>query len=563
MNGLFEILTNKFWMINPDFIHLSREVIEKNLNGHIALGYNRKTLNVFMSLNGDVTEGFVRAGDGKHMDSYETPEEPYINVMYVDGPITRNGGGCSYGSVDFRNIMKRESANGLCRGHVFVIDTPGGSAFAINDFKQGIAAAREKGQPVIAFVDGMCCSAGMYLASQCDERYYNHPKDQVGCIGVMAAFYTEKDGERNEYTGETYHELYDPESFEKNKEYRDIANEGDTSMLVDELARLGVEFREDVKAACPRATDTHLHGKVFDAEEVKGVLFNGQREFGDVVKRVSTLYRAAHKETENNQNKKTMDAKFKTLAALCGVESLEITEEGTYLNAPLLNSLNAAIGTMKAQSEECAKKNAEVNALTDQLNAVSEELKAKEQEVVAAAANLEKVNAEWGKALEEKQAEVDAAKVEVETAQAALATAQTDLAKAEGEKLDALAKVEEAEAQTAKADEAQETFDAFKADCEAQLKAVKAVHEEVITAKDKVIATLTANQKNAEEQTMLDTIAKAGGKEWFDCVCALTSHKHFANGRFEDTKSGKEVGESKTQYLLRKKREEYEAKRNK
>ena len=42
-------------------------------------------------------------------------------------------------------------------------------------------------------------------------------------FGVMAAFYTQKDGSKNEYTNETYHELYDPESFEKNKWVRDVA----------------------------------------------------------------------------------------------------------------------------------------------------------------------------------------------------------------------------------------------------------------------------------------------------------------------------------------------------
>lgn len=553
MNGLYEILTNKFWMINPDFIHFGREVIEKNLNGHIALTNSQKTLNVFMSLNGDVTEGYVRAGDGKHMDSYEAPEEPYINVMYVDGPITRNGGACSYGSVDFRNIMRRESCNDLCRGHVFVIDTPGGSAFAINDFKQGIAAARSKGQPVIAFVDGMCCSAGMYLASQCDERYYNHPKDQVGCIGVMAAFYTEKDGERNVYTNETYHEVYDPDSFDKNKSTRDIANDDDSTLLTEELARLGVEFRADVKAACPRANDTHLHGKVFDAEAVKGILFNGQRELGDVVKRISTLYHAAHKETDNNQSKKIMDAKFKTLAALCGVESLEITEEGTYINTPLLNSLTAAIDQLKAQNEQ---KNAEVEAL-------SEGLKAKEQEIADALANTEKTSAEWGKILSEKQEEIATLQADLENVKADIATAQEDLAKAEGEKLDALSKIEEAEAQTAKADQAQEDFNVFKAECEAQVKAAKEEGEKALAAKEEEIAALKATQKTADEQTMLDTIAKAGGVEWFNCVCALTSDKHFANGRFEDNTKEQTAGESKTQQLLRKKREEFEAKRKK
>ena len=67
----------------------------------------------------------------------------------------------------------------------------------------------------------------------------------------MASFYSQADGSKNQFTDETYHELYDPESFDKNREFRDIANDGDSEKLVKELAELGVEFRADIKKACP------------------------------------------------------------------------------------------------------------------------------------------------------------------------------------------------------------------------------------------------------------------------------------------------------------------------
>ena len=39
-----------------------------------------------------------------------------------------------------------------------------------------------------------------------------------------------------------------------------------------------VEFRTDVKKACPNATDKHLKGKIFSAEDVKGILMDDQKE---------------------------------------------------------------------------------------------------------------------------------------------------------------------------------------------------------------------------------------------------------------------------------------------
>ncbi|MFW5519245.1 MAG: hypothetical protein ACOCPA_10445, partial [Segatella copri] len=301
MKGLYEILTEKKWMISPDFVHGIRKALEQNLNAHTLYERPAPTCG-FVTVNaadGSIyyPEEYQISEDGKQVrgqwaldsNNEDAQNFPFVSVLTVDGPITRNGGGCSYGSIDHRNMMIKAANHPLCRGHIFIINTPGGSAWAKNDYEQAINYARKLGQPVIAFIDGMCASAGMYLASLCDERYYMHPKDEIGCIGVMAAFYTEADGSTNKFTNETYHELYDPESFDKNREFRDIANDGDSEKLVKELAELGVEFRADIKKACPAVKDEHLHGKVFDAEEVKGILMDDQSDFFSCVKRCFAL----------------------------------------------------------------------------------------------------------------------------------------------------------------------------------------------------------------------------------------------------------------------------------
>ena len=244
MNGLLEILTNKQWMIRPEFVHSMMPVIQNNLNNHIELTEERERemgCRIVFTREGVETrikEERYSAKDGRYISSWnDNKDDPFINVMFVDGPITRNGGACSYGSVEHRDMMMTAADNANCVGHIFHINTPGGSAWAKNDYQQAIDYARSKKQPVVAFVDGMCCSAGMYLAALCDARYYMHQKDEIGCIGVMAAFYTEKDGSTCTYTNETYHEIYDPESFDKNKEFRDIANDGNDELLIAELTR--------------------------------------------------------------------------------------------------------------------------------------------------------------------------------------------------------------------------------------------------------------------------------------------------------------------------------------
>ena len=487
MKGLYEILTEKKWMILPDFVHGIRKALEQNLNAHTLYERPAPTCG-FVTVNaadGSIyyPEEYQISEDGKQvrgqwaLDSNNDDAQnfPFVSVLTVDGPITRNGGGCSYGSIDHRNMMIKAANHPLCRGHIFIINTPGGSAWAKNDYEQAINYARKLGQPVIAFIDGMCASAGMYLASLCDERYYMHPKDEIGCIGVMASFYTQADGSKNQFTDETYHELYDPESFDKNREFRDIANDGDSEKLVKELAELGVEFRADIKKACPAVKDEHLHGKVFDAEEVKGILMDDQSDFFSCVKRCFALYNGTaepinreipaeepkpednppesqhstfntqHSSSQhslsqhstfntqhlsNNQNQINM-ANYPKINAACGMQDgqqIEVKEEGAFMNAPLLDTLEAhlasqeqAVADAKQKATTAEQSLADLQAKHD---ALAETIAQKDEEIKKLKEAKAKADEDI-KALNDAKAKVDE---ELKTAQASLATAQQTIA---------------------------------------------------------------------------------------------------------------------------------------
>ena len=484
MKGLYEILTEKKWMISPDFVHGIRKALEQNLNAHTLYERPAPTCGfvTVKAADGSIfyPEEYQISEDGKQvrgqwaLEDEEAQNFPFVSVLTVDGPITRNGGGCSYGSIDHRNMMIRAANHPLCRGHIFIINTPGGSAWAKNDYEQAINYARSLGQPVIAFIDGTCFSAGIYLASFCDERYYMHPKDGIGCIGVMASFYTQADGSKNQFTDETYHELYDPESFDKNREFRDIANDGDGEKLVKALAELGVEFRADIKKACPNAKDEHLHGKVFNAEDVKGILMDDQSDFLSCVKRCFDLYNgvahpisressdedetknslnepsdhpahdpqlepdkasSAKQETSNHKNKIDM-ANYPLINAACGMKEgeIEVKEEGAFMNAPLLDSLEASLKANKQQVADAEQKAtiaeqklADLQAKFDELNA---NLEASKTAQADAEKTLENLKAEHATAIAKKDEEIKNLTTGKEKAEADLKTAQDSLATA-------------------------------------------------------------------------------------------------------------------------------------
>lgn len=515
MKGLFEILTEKKWMVSPDFVHGIRKSLEHNLNTHAAFSKPEKNCGYVTANDAEgntyYPEEYQISEDGKQVrgnwclglpaDDEDAQTFPFVSVLTVDGPITRNGGYCSYGSIDHRDMMMRAADHPLCRGHVFIINTPGGSAWAKNDYALAIDYAHSKGQKVIALVDGLCASAGMYLASLCDERYYMNPKDQVGCIGVMAAFYTLADGTVDQFTDETYHELYDPKSFDKNKAYRDLANKDDDKELIKELSDLGVEFRADVKKACPNATDEHLHGKVFNAEDVKGILMDGQSSFMGVVQHAFELYdgRAElinreqtvepQNEPENepepekpeatNTNTNINMEKYPLICKACGLQAGEIavTEEGAYMNASLLDSLEAHMKEAEQKVTDAEQK----------------------------ATTAENALADLQGKFDELSANVNAANEAKEVAETALAQANeahsTELSDLNAQHTEALAKKDDELKALAEAKDkeiAQLTAD--KTDAEANLQ----------TAKD---ALATAEQTIADKQAQIAALTNEAGEE--------------------------------------------------
>lgn len=512
MKGLYEIITERKWMVSPDFVHGLRKSLELNLNTHAVFSKPEKTCGFVTAEDREgnlyYPEEYQISEDGKQSkgnwaltlsDDDECAQNfPFVSVLVIDGPITRNGGACSYGSIDHRDMMMRAADNPLCRGHVFIINTPGGSAWAKNDYALAIEYAHSKGQKVLALTDGLCASAGMYLASLCDEVYYMNPKDQMGCIGVMAAFYTLADGSKNQFTDETYHEAYDPESFDKNKAYRDLANNNDDEELVKELAELGVDFRTDIKKAFPNAKDEHLHGKVFNAEDVRGIFADGQSTFMGVVQRAFALYdgraelikrEASEPEAEPQnepesepqsdpqnepQNKQTATNQnfnmenYPLINAACGLKAGEIavTEEGAYMNASLLDKLEA---NMKEAEQKVA--DAEQKATTAE----------------TALADMQ------GK-VDELSAQVTAANDAKTVAENALAEAQ----KAHSKETDEL-NAQHTEA-IAKKDDEMNALTEAKAQAESDLKG----------AKD---ALATAEQKIADMQAQIDDLTNEAGEE--------------------------------------------------
>lgn len=288
-----EIFGTRDWDMAPDILHYYKRIVDSNarLGAHFEKSESDAGM-PFLASSADSFEEKLFVGDARLMHKWIQQGwengDTIVSVLPVVGPIIRNGDACSFGSKNYRDFMMAASEVPGCVGHLVYIDTHGGSAYAKNDFQYAIDYVRAKGQPVVALIDGVCASAGMALASMCDEIYFMNPMDQVGSIGTMCAFYAIKDGVKNAITQESYVEVYGSKSEWKNKEYRDAADGkyDELQMHVDELNE---QFHNIIRTYRPQILEEQMHGKVYNCGDVIGTLVDGQGTMQSCIERIIEL----------------------------------------------------------------------------------------------------------------------------------------------------------------------------------------------------------------------------------------------------------------------------------
>ena len=293
IKATMEILGTKMWDMAPDILHHYKQTVDSNLLLHAHFDKDESGAGVpFLASSADGFQEKVFVGKSTQVRWWDEMGwengDSIICVTPVTGPILRSGDGCSYGSKNYRDFMMAAADVPGCVGHLIYIDTPGGSAYAKNDFKYAIDYVKSKGQPVVGLVDGLCASAGMALASMCDEIYFINPMDRIGSIGTMCAFYAVADGVEDAVTHERFIEVYGSKSEFKNKEYRDAAV-GNYEELQAEVDDLNEQFWNTIKTYRPQVLEEQMHGKIYNCGDVIGTLVDGQGTMQSCINRILEL----------------------------------------------------------------------------------------------------------------------------------------------------------------------------------------------------------------------------------------------------------------------------------
>ena len=149
-------------------------------------------LNKYLSIydNAALHEAINKYAGQVDYKTYDVTYHGNVGVIHISGIISRHAdmlasflgmGSAAIENIakDFQSLLDNEEVKSI----ILDFDTPGGAITGVNELAEIIYKARGI-KPIKAYVTGLACSAGYFLAAACDEIIIDEI-GQVGSIGVM------------------------------------------------------------------------------------------------------------------------------------------------------------------------------------------------------------------------------------------------------------------------------------------------------------------------------------------------------------------------------------------
>jgi protease IV len=285
-NHTLSAILRGHWMLEPQWAEAHLPLVLLMLQGKTVSFIERTG-------NEGVEQPFVI--DPATMTRYEwingrNPNIPEnsVGVIPISGPITKYNGDCGEpGSIQRNTWMLQMEKRQNIGSIIQMLDTPGGEARAAGS---SMAIMKKSQKPILSFVDGMSASLGMWYTSASDEVYLSGKSDSMGSVGSYLTLFDVRG--YFEAQGVKIHEIYAPQSEDKNGSYRE-ALKGNYELYQQELKLHVDEFIGFIKQERPKAAATVSEwgtGKMFYADEaVKLGLADGVRSFDQVVSKAAWL----------------------------------------------------------------------------------------------------------------------------------------------------------------------------------------------------------------------------------------------------------------------------------
>jgi len=351
-NHLISAIMRGVWLLEPQWAQDHLPLVARLLKGEsVDFGQIKPVENV-----AEVMQMATRGYQVRYGTNITAIPEGSVAIIDVNGPIIRRGGACSYGLEDTGALLRRVYNAGNIIGAVLNMDTPGGQSSGTASFA---SLVRNAPKPVVGYVDdGMAASAGEWIISQCAEVYVSNNQCRVGSIG---AFTTLVDfSQFFEEQGIKVHEIYAPQSTDKNKIYYD-AMEGDYAGVQKELSGLVDMFIAEVKAGRGSRLNTSKEnpftGKMYAAPDAKKIgLIDGISTLEAAVDRVQKLAKKSVSNKKTNMSQTNNKPTYNRIGTAAGwANGHEATEEGIFLTHDDAAKVEAALEAGEKNKETAGK----------------------------------------------------------------------------------------------------------------------------------------------------------------------------------------------------------------
>jgi len=222
---------------------------------------------------------------GNKYDSFQEAQKGSVAIIPIIGELMKYSQVCGpIGMREIGNIIQQADANPNIDAIILLIDSPGGTV----DGTESLAnVVKSTNKPIVSYIDGMMCSAALWVGTSANEIIASTPNDEVGSIGVMIQFADMQPVW--EEMGVKFHRVRADQSKDKNEVIYQ-ALEGNYDMIKKEMLNpLADAFINAVKQNRPNTKENQLTGKVFFAKDITGSLIDGIGTLNYAIERALSL----------------------------------------------------------------------------------------------------------------------------------------------------------------------------------------------------------------------------------------------------------------------------------
>lgn len=272
----------------------------------------------------------------------------YIPVLAIKNTIFKYDQQCGpRGTQSMMALMEEWKGNDNIMGVVLDFDSGGGQGAGTREFAKYILAYPK---PVVAYSNGMICSAAYWLAAACRGGIIiNENAEYIGSIGAMGK-YVNMDGILTK-EGAIIEEIYATQSPRKNEESRAMAKGNDALIKSNVLDPCAQYIIDDVKAFRPNVAEEVFEGAMYLPARV--IELGLADKFGKLNDAFDTIISESKKtKTNNNQTQNNMSKTRAKVQAVLGLSAplAATAENGSYLNEEQLDTFENELVAAEANA---------------------------------------------------------------------------------------------------------------------------------------------------------------------------------------------------------------------